>query len=480
MRNLGTLSAAIIVVALSFFVGCSGKSQGGNTGGGGITAPLSITVTDTPPAGVTILSFQITITGAVLQPGNVSLLKAPQTLELTQLLTNHALLTAQNVAVATYNSLTLTFANPTITIFNAGTPITVSTQTCGTNAICTVEPPLNSASLDVSSPPFPLALSSNTPVGLLLDINLANLIQVSGLAVDPTAAGAVTITSLPSAQPTAEQDLLNAVTGQVTSVGMNQFVLKTSNGNSLTVNVNGSTKFFFPAKVCSANNFSCVVNGQILSASLSLLGNGTLQAVVVDFEDANGMQEIEGSIVSITPGAKSTSFKMIVNQMFPNLAGVTIGGEATVTIQNSTTLTTFLIDSNSFTLPGNVSFAATTDLLVGQEVLVRVEAGSAGLSINSNQVILRTSGVTATVFLINVGSANFSVNVLPSLFTSATPTSITQILAQTSSQTVFVNVNLNGLSGLATGQIVSSGGFLFNTITSTGSPTMATETVVGR
>ena len=111
---------------------------------------------------------------------------------------------------------------------------------------------------------------------------------------------------------------------------------------------------------------------------------------------------------------------------------------------------------------------------------MRVGAGSAGLSINSDQVILRASQVTGTVLLINLGNASFSVNGLPSLFTAATPTSITQIQAQTSSQTVFVKVNLNGLTGLAPGQTVSVGGFLFNTITATGSPTLATETVVGR
>ena len=37
-------------------------------------AQVSLSVTDAPPAGVTVLSFEVSITGATLNPGNVDLL----------------------------------------------------------------------------------------------------------------------------------------------------------------------------------------------------------------------------------------------------------------------------------------------------------------------------------------------------------------------------------------------------------------------
>jgi hypothetical protein len=481
MKHLGAVAGIVLIVGLILLTDCGkAKRAGGSAGGGGNTAPMSIIVTDTPPSGLDVLSFQITITGATLQPGNVSLITASQTLELTQLQTDHALLTTANVPVGTYTSMVLTFANPSMTVFNTGTPI-ASTPVCKTNAFCTIQPKLNAVSVTISTTPFPLPATLNTPVGLLLDLNVNNLVQNTGAAVDPTATGAVRVTTLASVQATTELDRLNDVVGKLTTVGTNQFVLTTSNGNALTVNTDTTTKFFFPTKVCAANNFTCLIAGQILSAQVSLHGDGSLHAVAVNFEDSAGAQEIEGEIVSFPAGAASgtTEFNVVVHQAVPSNATMPVGGTAFVTIEDSTTLTTFLIDNGGFTLPGGVSFASATDLVIGQEVLVRVGSSSSGLAISSSRLILRPAQITAAIFLVDTGNARFTVNTLPSLFSSATPSTITQIMVQTTSQTVFINptVNQPGLTGLAAGQPVSTGGFLFNTPSGTAPVTQAAQTV---
>lgn len=481
MKHLGAVAGIVLAAGLVLLTACGKpKPVGGSAGGGGNTAPMTIMITDTPPSGLNVLSFQITITGVTLQPGNVSLITAAQTLELTQLQTDHALLTTLPVPVGNYTSMVLTFANPTMTVLNTGTAI-ASTPVCNTNAFCTLLPTLSAATVTISTTPFPLAVTLNTPVGLLLDLNVNNLIQVTGLAVDPTAAGAVTLTALATAQSTAELDRLNDVIGKLTTLGTNQFVLTTSSGSALTLNTDTTTTVFFPTKVCAANNLTCLKAGQVLSAQVSLHGDGTLHAVGVNFEDSTGAREIEGEIVSFPTGAASgtTKFNVVVHQTVPSSATVSVGGIATVTIQNSTTLTTFLVDNGSFTLPGGVSFATTADLVTGQEVLVRVGTGSVGLAISSNQLILRPSQITAVISLINAGNASFTLGTLPSLFTTATPTAITQILVQTSTQTVFTNPNAgqSGFTGLAAGQPVSTGGFLFNTASGTAQVTLAAETV---
>jgi len=71
-----------------------------------------------------------------------------------------------------------------------------------------------------------------------------------------------------------------------------------------------------------------------------------------------------------------------------------------------------------------------------------------------------------------VSAPNFAVNNLPTLFTS---NGITQVQVQTSSATEFEDVS--GVSGLATGNIVSLRGLLFKTA---GDPILAAKKVRDR
>lgn len=125
----------------------------------GATVPVSLTLRDTPPAGVTILSFEIMLTGTVLQPGAVSLLSKPIEVELTQLQIETAFLNTAKAAPGTYSSITATFANPELTILNnSGGAI----GGCANGAVCELKPSLSPGSVTYSGPPFPLTLS--TPV----------------------------------------------------------------------------------------------------------------------------------------------------------------------------------------------------------------------------------------------------------------------------------------------------------------------------
>src|SRR5260370_40818208 len=84
---------------------------------------LSVTVTDTPPAGVSVLSFEVSVTGATLNPGSVDLLagRGPVRIEVENLETESGFLNTARVAPGTYTSLNLTFANPELTFKNGTT-----------------------------------------------------------------------------------------------------------------------------------------------------------------------------------------------------------------------------------------------------------------------------------------------------------------------------------------------------------------------
>ena len=500
MVNIGRYAAVLLLGSVTVLSGCTGTpgsprgTTGGGGGGGGTSgggnAPLTILVTDQPASAVDVLSFSITITGATLQPGNVALISSPQTFEITQLQTNSAVLSSLGVPPGNYASLDLTFANPSMTILNTGTPL-ATTPICATDVLCTFAPTLNAASLTLSTSPFPLTASGGTPVGLLLDLNLSDLLQPGNISVDPTASGAVTVASI--AQVTSTQVLagISSLTGQVTNVGANQFTLLAYNGASSVVSVTSDTTYFFPSTVCQANSFSCVLLNQVVTLQANVLGSGTITASQVNYENAPGTQGVEGPIVAIQSGAATTTLAVVVNQVIAGVTGVALGDIATVTVSNTvntsttanSTSTIFSIDTDGATLPAGVSFASSTDLLVGQEILVGlsgpVTTTTAGPAFSANQVTLRSGNVDGDVFLVDQGTSTFTMTDLPVLFTTLTPTNITQITAQTSSTTFFETLELDSLAGLAAGQPVAVGGLLFNTITSTGYPTIDARTVRG-
>src|SRR5262249_54962521 len=119
MRKLALFASAILAVAIPM-TGCGGGAQTTQA-----LAPrsLSLSIRDNPPAGVAVLSFEINVTGASLQSTDsskpaVPLVTSPVEVELAQLETEKALLNAANAPADTYGSISLTFANPELTILN--------------------------------------------------------------------------------------------------------------------------------------------------------------------------------------------------------------------------------------------------------------------------------------------------------------------------------------------------------------------------
>ena len=85
-KSLTFLSVSLLLSAL-LLVGCGGGPGGyfGGMPGSAGTSNVTVMMTDTPPAGVTILSFEINVTAATLNPGNVQLVTAPHKIEVKRL-----------------------------------------------------------------------------------------------------------------------------------------------------------------------------------------------------------------------------------------------------------------------------------------------------------------------------------------------------------------------------------------------------------
>ncbi len=175
------------------------------------TAAVSLRMRDTP-AGVTVLSAAVSVTGAVLQPGNVALFHAPVRLQLRKLETETALLSLANVPSGAFTGLNLSLANPQLTLLNnSGAPL----AGCATSAVCELRPRLATSSVFV---PAAVLLDANRPVGLVLDFDLNRSLQ-NDLTIQPTLA-ATTLLPLLGSDPLEE---VNDFLGQVTAVGASLF-----------------------------------------------------------------------------------------------------------------------------------------------------------------------------------------------------------------------------------------------------------------
>ncbi len=351
----------------------------------GTTAPVGLTVTDTPPTSVAILSFQFSVTGASLSPGNVSLLSStnPIPVNVSHLQADSAFLGSANVTPGTYSSLSLTFANPQLTIYNStGAAI----GGCANNTICQLTPATTPLTLTFSSSPFPITLTANSPLALSLDINLNTIIQ-SDLTVNLSAPNGVSLSQLlsPSAgQPTS---VLGQLMGTVQSVGTNQITLRTSYGATFTVYVNSSTTYDIPpTAVCggvcnlACQGLGCLIAGDVVKADVSLQSDGTMLGSEVDFLESPGQQVVEGTIVGVTPWEAGTSIDVVLQVTPPtSMPGLlTQGQHASVLVPPSGV--TFAVDWGSFTPPTNSNLGVFEGPLVGQEVLVLSDVNHRNIS----------------------------------------------------------------------------------------------------
>lgn len=472
---LASVFAVLLGISLASCGGSSVPSQSSSSNAGAV--PVSFTMSDNPPAGVTILRFQIQVTGASLQPAetnqpSVSLLSSPQEVELEHLQTESALLANVNVPAGTYNGLSATFANPQMTIYNqtSGT-LTVGSQTCAANQVCTLTPALNQVSITIAAPtaPFPITLSANSPLALLLHFDVNASVQ-GDLSISPT----VSLKQIPAPSGTVIAEF--HLVGRVTAVNSPDFTLQLGFGGRAPVIATGSDTVYNFGNSCAANDFSCLADGQVVRVDVDLMAGGALEASNVKLLASTGRPALEGLVLSVN--AAQSQFKMIVMDLQQSWGNVWFGFPLTVQVAPSAT---FSVDADGVSVPTTLSFASVTDLLVGQEVTVDPAAAPANsasptpwFSLSVDSVELEASQVTATVTAVNAQATppTFTLGNLPPLFSKI---GLSQITVEPVTGTDYENVS--GLGALAVNQTVSISGLLFN---ASGGPVLIPEQIETR
>ncbi len=496
---------------IQFVSGSPGDPPPGPTTG---TAPVGLSVTDTPPAGVTVLFFQLSITGATLTNSSgesVSLwgnaLAVP--VNVSQLQTDSAFLRSQNVHAGTYTSLSVTFSNPQLTIYN-GTGAAIGS--CISGEFCEGTVPFSPLTLTFSSAPFPLTLAANSPVDLALDIHLNEVIQPD-LTINLAAANGVN--AAVSTPPSAGKAVvaLGKLRGITQSLGTNQFVLQNADTRTFTILVDSDTQYAYPSTLCPAEDFSCVATEQTLDVQLALQSDGTLFATEVRYLQPSTQSSFEGTIVSLNTSDGNTVIDVLVQNNTSGPGQAPLGRLAAVTVPNSGV--TYAVDSGSFVIPPGLTLGRVSDLRVGQELLATPQGAvvwgplppegpgwnSAHIdapNFTAGSLTLEPSQVTGSVTEINAGALSFILRTFPNFFipasasggTSSAPLPV-NITVQSTGATAFRNLTPNDISGLALNDVVSVRGWLFPSTgaipaicTATGgcypTTTLAADAVVGR
>ena len=469
MSRIPLKCTIVLLVASAALASCGGRGVSSGGGGSTGTAPVVLTMTDTPPTNVSLLSAKVTLTGATLGPGNVSLFSGATTIELTRLQTDIAYISTTLVPSGSYTSLALTFSNPTLTIENdTGSSLVTggSNPACISSAICTIQSVATNLSTTITLSPT-MTVSATSGAGLLADVNLNNLLSAT-LGADFK--NGVTVSEFTPASsgapPVGAEDVVGHVT--TTDATHSKFSLQNAVGMfSLTVD-NTTTFLNFPTGTCTTPSIACVQANQILSVDISIRADGTPVARNVLFEDADSTDiEVEGIITS----TGSLTFKMVTLAESTAITGLPIGTLSTVTYTVTTPSDVDFIhaDSTQVVTTGFLfSVSIPTDLIVGQQVQVRRNPNSTGNTINADRVRLRSSRVTG-IFQSGTTSL-FSLNNLPSLFTSR---GTLQIQVQTSNPTICTGTV--SCSTLAATHSESVRGPLFAT---SGSPTLVASKVI--
>jgi hypothetical protein len=523
MRKAFSILAIFFTAAVAAWLsGCGSAMTALNQGTGGSNqtqtpasaVPVSLTITDDPPAGISVLFFQVSLTAASLQPASgsaVSLLRngTPIQIDVTQLQALSAFLSAANVPAGSYSSLSLTFASPQLVIFNNSDQSIAGT--CAVGSVCQLTPAIvNSATVDLSSSPFPVTVAANSPLGFLIDFHLNTIIQ-SDLSVDLGAANGVSVAQLqPPSAPTGPPQfgVLTGTVGAVSS-SLGQFTLQTPDGRSFTVSTSTSTAYDdFPASACSAAGFSCIAQGDIVQVQVSSVqSSGVLVAAQIAFVQAPGQQTVVGTIVGIPRlplPVGETMIQLILHQNPTASTGLPLGAMAMVAVwapvqgASGITPTAFSIDAAGFTIPSGLTFASPSDLSVGQTLQVTIApgslqpptpgppGGSGGWGpppepiFTASSLQLEPSQITGSISAIDAGASSFTLNYVFEPVPVIPLGQLIQYDVQTTAQTAYQGFSTDSFSGLAVNDMVSVNGWLFSPSGSTTLPVIVPKNIVLR
>jgi hypothetical protein len=406
-----------------------------NCGGGGGNAMLSVSISDTPPANTTILSFTLPIVGISLTSSSGSQVSvfsssSAANFELTRLQSDSdVVITNAPVAADNYTSLSVTFSAPSgIFINSSGSTV----GTCAAGFVC----PISGVPTTVTVP-INITLSKDANQWLDLDFNYNNaIVTTNGIGIDMKQPNVLTATTtVPTGVPSGDFANVDDFTGRVTAVSSSSISLSSTVRGSLTATINGSTQVFDPQTTqCTSTGgiatLACVQVGSIVSLQGVLTNTGIIVATSLDVIDSSPtpVDEVEGTIYPSNCSSTGTIGMILSDSSITTsgspLATAGFGSGVCLTVSPSAT---FPVDFGILTgqpgLPAinSPGFTNANDLVAGQTIRAKITGAASGINgvnVTATGMILRFSRLTGTVG--TVSTTSFFLGGLPSYITAVT------------------------------------------------------------
>jgi hypothetical protein len=397
-------------------------------------ALVSVSISDTPPANTTVLSFTLPIVGISLTSSTGSQVSVFSTgtaanFELTRLQSDSdVVVTNASVAAGTYTAVNVTVgAASGIFINNSGAAV----GSCATGSVCGIP----SGVTTTITAPISLTLSGDAHQWLDLDFNYNNaIVTTNGIGINMQQANVLTATTtVPVGVPSGDFANVDDFTGRVTAVSNSSISLSSTVRGNLSATINASTQIFDPQTTqCTSTGgvatLACIKVGSIISLQGVLTNTGTVVATSLDVIDSatSPVDEVEGSIYPSNCNG-GANFGMILSDSSITtsgspLASAGFGSGLCLTVSPTAT---FLVDFGILTgqpgLPAinNPGFTNASDLVAGQTIRAKITgaaSGTNGINATATAMILRFSRLTGTVG--TVSTTSFFISGLPSYITA--------------------------------------------------------------
>ncbi|MFB3921804.1 MAG: DUF4382 domain-containing protein [Terriglobia bacterium] len=415
-----------------------------NGGGGGSPPPIGTLtgtgyffISDAPPAGTSLLRFEITVDSATLCStvgasgecqgvSQVSLIDAPLDLDLINLQLGSAFVGSKTVPAGSYAGVRLTISDYSLKLMLPdGTVKEYDNTTL----------PLSSTGIVSASPTFtsPLNVTDSANVGFLLDIDVNNSIQATPTAVT----GVAPVVNLFELPITASQPILDmpARKGRVTSLTKTCTSTESSGTFTLTDALTGAalTGIIFdnttligePTDATDNKDITCAtfVDNQVVEVDILAEANadGSVGyfARQIQLVGAASSPRLEGTVFQVNT---TSEFVLLVTSA-DNLSTVPTGSFITVSFDPLTAV--FRMDAGF--LPALVTdFDTGDDLFAGQTLKVDVTAGSVFVADTGCKTIadlctagadsLRLKQSTLSGRVAATADPRFTLDTLPSIF----------------------------------------------------------------
>jgi hypothetical protein len=382
-NNLILIKCSLVIIAVAHLMAC-GTNMGSTPQLQPENGSVAVFGADTPACDIE--SFVVTITSANLIPQGggtpVPLIDSasPATVDFARLVGSTNIVNVASVPPGFYSQLQITVANPQMIGVNTATqppsPQLISTNLTTPTVTATFSPPL--------------AVTSSTTTGMLLDMDLQNSVLVDGSG---QVTGAVTPTfSVGSSSGSVGE--ATSLYGTVNSTDATGFSMTVADGTGQTYTVNANSDTVFEGD--GVSGLSDLRSGVFVEVDAVVNSSGQIVAREVDAEEpvlpSGEKFALLGRIIDVArDGAgNATSFSLLVQDQVPKVSGtIPLYSALSVSI---TANTGFFINQPHLNRQA-FSFGPQT-LGVAESVAVFGMVGSGGSpTLAANQVFLRPRGV---------------------------------------------------------------------------------------